>query len=216
MPMRAGLLAVVITVCAAAAASAQTPQPPRSYVVGVAQSAFGTVTSQSFGAEFGTTVAPNWQLFAEGGQIRDAAASSTSAGAQVIAAALTELQSAPVTYSVKEPVSFGVAGVRYLVPMAATRMQPYLLGGAGAARVKKDVQFQLGGSDASASLGDYVSLGTDLSATQTHPMLTFGGGVAVPVMQKLVLDVQYRYGRIFSGDASMNTNRAGVGFGVRF
>ena len=164
--MRACVLAVAITACAAGAAHAQTTEP-RAYVVGVAQSAFGTVTSQSFGAELGTAIAPQWQLFAEGGQIRNVAASTTSAGAQTIAAALSELQPSPVTYSVKEPVSFGVAGVRYLIPVSASRIQPYILGGGGAARVKKDVRFQFGGSDASGALGEYVSLGSDLSATQT-------------------------------------------------
>jgi opacity protein-like surface antigen len=36
------------------------------------------------------------------------------------------------------------------------------------------------------------------------------------VLQKLVVDLQYRYGRIFSGDSSVNTSRAGAGFGFRF
>ena len=47
-------------------------------------------------------------------------------------------------------------------------------------------------------------------------MLTLGGGVAWPLWQRVVVDFQYRYGRIFTEDQGTNVNRAGVGLGVRF
>ena len=75
---------------------------------------------------------------------------------------------------------------------------------------------QLACVDATDSLSDYVSFGSDLADAETRPMLSLGGGVAVPVTQKLLVDVQYRYGRIFSSNTGINTNRAGVGFGFRF
>ena len=43
------------------------------YVEGVIQSAFGNVTSQSYGAEVGFTVRPNLQVFGEVGRVRDVA-----------------------------------------------------------------------------------------------------------------------------------------------
>lgn len=218
--MRRRFAFLLILVAPAAAADAQTAAPAappsRGYVEGVAQSAFGNVTSQSYGAEFGATVATNLQLFVEGGRIRNVATPEISAGAQKIAAALAQLQTAAVTYSVKEPVSFGVAGVRYLIPVPSPRVQPYVLGGVGVARVKNDVAFRLSGSDASSTLSQYVTLGSDLSGSATRPMMTLGGGVVWPAWQKLVLDFQYRYGRIFTEDVGINTNRAGIGIGVRF
>jgi hypothetical protein len=36
------------------------------------------------------------------------------------------------------------------------------------------------------------------------------------VVQSLILDLQYRFGRIFAADSGITTNRAGGGFGVRF
>jgi hypothetical protein len=33
---------------------------------------------------------------------------------------------------------------------------------------------------------------------------------------RLVLDLQFRYGRIFAEDGGINVSRAGVGIGVRF
>lgn len=214
--MRALVCSVVMTALAAAAAQAQTPTAPRSYVEGVAQGTFGNVTSQSFGVEFGRPLGETMQLFVEAGQMRNIGSTTAASGAQQIAAALGELQSEPVTFTAKEPTWFGLAGVRYPLALSHARLQPYLLGGAGIARVKKDVKFQFGGVDATSSLSDYVSFGSDLADAETSPMLSLGGGVAVPVTQKLLVDVQYRYGRIFSSNAGINTNRAGVGFGFRF
>ena len=45
----------------------------RGYVEGVAESAFGNVTSQSFGAEVGVTVRPDLQVFGSFGHVRDVA-----------------------------------------------------------------------------------------------------------------------------------------------
>ena len=79
----------------------------------MAQSAFGNVTSQSYGGEFGYALWRDTQVFVEGGIIRNVATPSLSGGAQTIAGALTQLQSEPVAYSVKQPVTFFAAGVRY-------------------------------------------------------------------------------------------------------
>ena len=216
--LRANVLGTVVAwVAFGGAAYAQvgaSAPPSRGYVEGVAQSAFGSVTSQSFGAELGATIGPNLQLFVEGGQIRDAATSQISTGATEIALALTALQPSAVTYSVKEPVSFGVAGLRYLFP-TSSRVQPYVLAGGGVARVKKDVRFQLDGADAASALPQYVTLGSDLSGTPVKGMMSLGGGAVWAAWQKLIVDFQYRYGRIFD-DPAINSNRAGVGVGVRF
>ena len=217
--LKTAVALIVAWMALAGAAYAQLPASTantssKGYVEAVAQSAFGNVTSQSFGAELGATLADGLQLFVEGGMIRDAATSDISAGATEVALALGALQPAAVSYAVKEPVSFGVAGLRYLFSGSA-RVQPYVLAGGGVARVKKDVTFQLGGADATGTLSQYVTLGSDLSGTATKPMLSVGAGAVWSVWQKLIVDFQYRYGRIFD-DTAINTSRAGAGVGVRF
>src|SRR5471032_3273671 len=87
----------------------------RGYVEGVIQSVFGNVTSQSYGAEIGVTVKPNIQVFVEAGRVRDAASASVGTAAQLIAGFLAQTQS-NVAFSVKEPVTFGVAGLKFTVP----------------------------------------------------------------------------------------------------
>ena len=109
------------------------------------------MTSQSFGAEIGFTVMPNIQVFAEAGKVRDAATPGIGAAAQCIASALSQTQ-ANVAFRVKEPVTFGVAGLKFVVPTAGT-LRPYVLAGGGVASVKQDVAFTVGGTDVTSNLG---------------------------------------------------------------
>jgi opacity protein-like surface antigen len=216
--MKTSVALVIVSMALARGAYAQSPAATstassKGYVEAVAQSAFSNVTSQSFGGELGVTLGDGLQLFVEGGMIRDAATSDISSGATQVALALGALQPAGVSYAVKEPVSFGVAGLRYV--FSGSRVQPYVLAGGGVARVKKDVRFQLDGVDASSSLAQYVTLGSDLSGTTTKPMLSIGAGAVWSVWKRLIVDFQYRYGRIFD-DTPIKTSRAGAGIGVRF
>jgi opacity protein-like surface antigen len=182
----------------------------------VADAAFGNANSQAYAGEAGFTVMPNVQVFVEGGRVNNVAGAAVGAAAQLIVIALGQTQSS-VGVSVKEPVTFGVAGVRYLIPVTGTKLQPYVMGGIGIAKVKQDVKFTVGGTDVTAGLQQFgVQLGTDLSGDFTKAMLALGGGVAVPVWERVVLDLHYRYGRIFAPDQGINVNRAGIGLGVRF
>jgi opacity protein-like surface antigen len=223
MSMRSVLFALTIgAVAISGVASAQTSsrsgsnEPGKGYVEGVAQAAFGNVTSQSYGAEIGVTVWQNVQVFVEGGMIRDVASAEIGTAAQKIAGFLTQSQTGAVSYSVKQPVTFGVAGIRNVVPVDSI-VQPYIMAGFGMAKVKQDAKFSVGGTDATANLQSLgVTLGSDLSGTFTKPMLSIGGGVTWPVWQQIVVDFQFRYGQIFAEGQAINTTRAGLGLGVRF
>ena len=229
--MRSAATALLATVLSGmtGAAQAQTAPAPvtadSGYVEVVMQSAFGNVTSQSYGGEIGITVAKNVQVFVEGGQTRNVAPAALGTNAQTIAGALALTQS-NVGFSVREPVTFVAGGVRYLIPVTGSSLAPYLLGGFGMARGRRDVKFTVGSTDVTTSLQQFgIVLGTDLSGDFTRPMLVLGGGVAWPVWQQLVLDLQLRFGRIFAegsgtvaqpADAAVNSVRAGIGVGLRF
>src|SRR5437763_12348406 len=102
--MRSFVILIVGTLAFGGAAHAQSA-PARGYVEGVAQSAFGNVTSQSYGAEGGFAVAPGLWIFVEGGRTRNVATAAIGAAAQQIAAFLAESQPAAVAFQVKEPVT---------------------------------------------------------------------------------------------------------------
>jgi opacity protein-like surface antigen len=221
-----GMIALVAGVASAQGGAGSTPAAAggNGYVEGVAQSAFGNVTSQSYGAEVGVTIVPGLQAFVEGGRIRDVAPPALGVAAQTIASALAQIQSGVVGFSVKEPATFGVVGLKYLIPISGSgrspigKAQPYIMGGVGIAKVEKNVAFTIGGTDVTANLQQQygVLLGTDLSGSVTKAMLTLGGGVMFPVWRQLVLDFQYRYGRIFTDDQAIVAQRAGLGLGIGF
>jgi opacity protein-like surface antigen len=197
---------------------ATTPPPAaanRGYVEGVAQSAFGNVTSQSFGVELGITIKPALQVFVDVGHARDTSPASLGTAAQGIAGWLSQTQN-NVTFSGKQPVTFGLAGVRYRFG-SSQKVEPYVMGGGGVAQVKKEVSFSINGGDVTSTLGQFgVVLGSDLSGSETKAMLTIGVGAVWPAFDRIIVDFQYRYGRVFTEDEGLNVSRAGIGIGVRF
>lgn len=204
---------LVASTVAAGTANAQTDES-RFYVAGVAQAAFGPVTSQSFGAEAGFTVAPNIDIVVEGGRVTNAATDTLSANAQTIAGFLASTQTS-TGYSVQQPVVFGTAGLRYRFPTSGA-VQPYAIGGIGIARVEKDVKYTVNGSDVTDSMEQYgVALGSDLYGHSNELTFTIGGGALWRPSGPLVVDLQYRYGWV-GGDDSLSISRLGVGIGVRF
>jgi opacity protein-like surface antigen len=214
--MRHVFAAVVGAALVSNVAYAQTAaEPGQGYVEVVAQSAFGNVTSQSYGVELGYTVESNVQVFLEAGRTRDVATAQLGDAAELIAGALSQTQSG-VSFTVREPVTFGAAGAKYLFD-TGTRVMPYALAGFGVAHVKHDVAFAVGGTDVTSSISQYgIVLGTDLSGSFTKPMLVFGVGATYPAWRQLVLDFQFRYGRIFAPDQGINVSRAGIGVGYAF
>jgi opacity protein-like surface antigen len=219
--MRLCVAVVVGAMTLAGIAQAQTRQTSASsdqigYAEFTAQASFGNVTNHSFGGEIGINVRPDLQLFVEGGRIGDVATPAISQAAAQIAAALSQFQTSPVGYSVKQPVTFGAAGVKYYPPVQSP-VQPYVMGGLGLAKVEQNFRVTIGATDVTGTLDQYgVTLGTDLSGDFTKLLLVLGGGVTYSVWHPLVLDLQYRYGRIFAEDQAINTHRAGIGIGVRF
>lgn len=218
--MRLVVLLTVGAFLAGGVAHAQTRpsavEEEQGYVEGVAQSAFGNVTSQSYGVEAGVTVAPHVQIFGEFGRTGDVAPSALGAAAQVMAAALAQTQSG-VNFTAREPATFFGAGVKYLLPVGDAKAVPYVLGGFGFAKLTRDVSFTVGGTDVTSRMQQFgIVLGTDLSGGSTKPALTFGGGVTYRLWRQLGVDAQFRFGRIFAEEQGISVVRVGLGIGVRF
>ena len=196
-----------------AVASAQSPtaaDDSKGYVEAVAQSAFGNVTSQSFGGELGVTIKRGLQVFVDAGYVRDTTPSSLSSSAQAIANDITA-KAGGGGYQVKQPVTFGVAGLKFHLPVDQSRFAPYVMVGGGAARVEKDVSFTV----ASGQVSDYVTVGSDLAGTETKGMVSAGIGIEIGFGGAFIVDLQYRFGRVFTSEG-LNINRVGAGVGVRF
>ncbi len=206
-------LVVLAVMALGGTAFAQSPtaaDDSRGYAEAVAQSAFGNVTSQSFGGELGVTFHPGLQVYLDTGYVRDTAPSTLSSQAQAVAADISA-KAGGGTYQVKQPVTFGVVGIKYRLPVDQSRYSPYLMFGGGAARVEKSTTFTV----ATGSVSDYVAVGSDLTGTETKGMVSGGIGLDIAFGRMFYVDLQYRFGRVFTTDG-LNINRAGAGVGVRF
>lgn len=214
--MKHAIAAILAWMALTGTAYAQAPaSASKGYIEGVAQSTFGNVTSQAYGVEVGFSIAARLQVFGEVARVNDTASASFSSSAQLMAGALSQTQ-ANVGYHAEQPTTFGVGGIRFLFP-TSSRVEPYVLVGAGVASVQKNVTYTISGSDVTGNLAQYgIVLGTDLSGTETKMMLDLGGGVVWTAWQKLIVDFQYRYGRVFTSGEGLSINRAGIGVGVRF
>jgi opacity protein-like surface antigen len=188
----------------------------KGFIEGVAQSAFGNVTSQSFGVEGGVAFAPRIEVIAEFGVVRDSSPKSLGVSAQVIASGLADAQGTTVSYSVKQPIGFGQIGIRYTIPHS-NKLHPYVEIAGGLAKVKRDVRFTLGGTDVTDSLAKYNTvLGTDLAGSESKLIIGGGGGVVYDITKTVVFDASYRFSRINTDPTGTNVNRVGAGVGIRF
>lgn len=211
--MKTSIAAVLAWTVLTGVASAQSLS--KGYIEGIAQSTFGNVTSQGYGVEVGVSLGINVQVFGEVMHVNNTAPASLQTSAQVIANGLSQTQT-NVGYRAEQPTTFGAAGLRFVFATTSS-LEPYVLVGGGVAQVEKKVSFTINGTDVTNNLSQYGAvLGSDLSGTETKAMVDLGVGLAWPVWQKLVLDFQYRYGRVFLSDEGLNINRAGIGVGVRF
>lgn len=198
------------------AASAQSSADATDYYIGgFAQSAFGNVTSQSFGAEAGFTVSPTIDVFIEGGRTVDAAPASMGAAAELVTVQIQK--TAPnAAYTVKQPVDFIDAGVRYQIDIHR-KLMPYVLAGAGIGMVKPDAEFTVNGVNVNGTIDQYgVALGSDLTGTTSKLMVVAGGGARYPLTQAIYADLEFRYNRVFISGRNIPFSRAGIGIGFRF
>jgi opacity protein-like surface antigen len=124
------------------------------------------------------------------------------------------------------PAWYGVGGLRAEIP-ANKHALPYLLGGIGAAHLNPMPQLRF----ASGNMpdGSIPDVGTDVTTAlvaagnyATPPASTafmFGGGVQVPLVPHLAVDLGYRYSRIAADSAlsttALNTNAMTFGCGYR-
>ena len=199
-----------VSLCMASVAQAQTTEL-RKYVEFAVGPTFGHKSDVSLGVEGGIPLNQSFDVFVEGGRMRNVATSDLDAAAAVVA------QFIGGTGVAKQSVGYFDVGIRYLVPTQG-QFEPYVSLGVGAAKVSRSATFAVGGTDVTSQLLDRfgVQLGGDLLEDETKALLTFGLGAHFTVRNNLFGDVSYRYGRIFLAEQGLSTNRLQFGIGYRF
>jgi opacity protein-like surface antigen len=214
---------MMVAACIGCGAAPSFAQSERGYVNldgGVAISS--DATSGNVLGEVGVRVARNLFVFGDLGQFHNLQPSLVQPTVDATALALSS-DGITVTGTGRVPALQVLGGVRYLIPTHAGAT-PYVLGGAGLARLSPTAQFVYGsgiivgatpapGDDVTSQL---VSLGDYTTPTATNAfMFTVGGGVQVPIAPHVNVDLGYRISRV-NGDTPVNAQSILAGVGYRF
>lgn len=218
--VRYSTLLTVLAACGIGTAHGQTAGavgPDRGYVQFTVGPTFGHKSSSAIGGEAGYTLTDALQVFLEGGRMGNVATTDVDARAQIIGNTIG------ASVSTVQRAAYFDIGAKYRFPKEYGKWRPYALLGVGAAGVKTTVDFAVNGNDVTGQLDQLgVLLGRDLSGTVTKVFLTVGAGASMQLGKRYLVDLTYRYGRIFprtsqiDNDQGINTHRAQAGIGIRF
>ena len=215
---------VLIMMAACVALCAQPAFAQRAYVdVAGGMAIAPDATSGNILGEVGVRVAPNLFVFGDVGQIHNLQPSLIQPTIDATSATLAD-SGVTVTGTGRVPAWQTLGGVRYLIPMR-NGLTPYVLGGAGVARLSPTAEFTYSSGTlpdgSTAAVGDNLTSEVMLLGDYTQPaasnafMFTIGGGVQVPVAPRVSVDVGYRVSRI-NADTPVNAHSIIAGVGYRF
>ena len=227
-----GLILTLLTAAPLAAQDAHNAgdwQNSAGYITGLGgfQAATGTTTGDVL-IEGGVRVAPHVMVFGDLGWFRNLQ-SDLAPTLNTTVTSLQTNQGLNVTGGGTLPAVYSIGGVKVEVPVSNFFL-PYVLGGAGIARMNPSPTFSFvsgvmpdGSSPAAGT--DVTSILTTSGAltvptASTAFMYTLGGGVQVPIASRWIVDAAYRYSRIAADTtlsvAPLNTNGMTFGIGYRF
>ena len=103
--------------------------------------------------------------------------------------------------------------VRIEIPTMTARVIPYVIGGGGVASVKE--RFTITPPVPLPSGIPIVIPPRPVTQSSTDLVVTFGGGVSMPVVTHVSIDVDLRYLRLIA-NRDLNVGRFGVGLSYRF
>jgi len=211
------LFAITVASAATLRAQTSTTDETKGYAEFNLGPTFGHKSDLSVGGEGGWEVKRDLDVFFEFGHIGNAASSDLESRANTIA------NNVGAAANVIAKVNYFDFGVRYRFIVNAPNVRPYVAAGFGGAHVTTQTTFTVNGTTVPPeNLG--ISIGPDLSGSQTVPFFMLGGGFTYAFVTRYFADISYRYGRVFEKTdadgnvqlAGFNTNRLQVGVGIKF
>lgn len=205
----------------AAPSMAQTERGYVSGTAGFAKDHDGTAGDVL--GEAGVRLAPHLLLFGNVGRFHNLQPSEVQPAVDDAVAALASIDPVTLQGESRVPAWYSTGGLRFDLPVHS-RVTPYILGGAGVARVTPTAKFSLTGGvlpDSTSIAGDditsqVISLGYFTQPSPTNAFLsTFGGGVAIPLARHVIVDAGYRFSHVAT-DTPVNAQGATFGLGYRF
>jgi opacity protein-like surface antigen len=180
-------------------------------------------TSGNILGEVGYRIVPKLSVFGDFGQFHNLQPSDIQAA---VTTSTTDASNEGLIIAgeARVPAWYTVGGLRYDL-LTHRGFTPYVLGGVGLARLTPSAQFtytsgplpdgttSTAGSDVTSDL-----LGAGLFVkppSSSALMMTFGGGLAIPIAQHVSVDTAYRYSRV-NADTPVNAQGMTFGIGYRF
>lgn len=169
----------------------------------------------------GYHLAPNLAVFGDFGQFHNLQPSDLQAAVTTSTTAASN-EGLIIAGEARMPAWYSVGGLRYDV-LTRRGFTPYVLGGVGLARLTPSAQFTY--SSGTLPNGTTSTAGTDVTTdlvgaglfvkppSSSAFMMTFGGGLAIPIARNVTADAAYRYSRV---NAETPVNAQGMTFGVGY
>jgi hypothetical protein len=167
---------------------------------------FMTETAGIVGGSAGVRLTEHVDVFGELGGLTNILPRSLQEDLDAAARAMGTFFGGPLTIDGKAPGFYGLGGMR-ITHAAGPRMSLFAEGGAGVAHGVSDITATAGSTDVSRE----VTAALGIKHSETRLLLAVGGGVTLPLTDRLALDLGYRYMCIFTDDPRINTGTMSAG-----
>ena len=195
MRIRSVLLGTAFLLTTATGAAAQGASSPRAFVGGLGGLTFGTATSSAIAGQVGVRVSRDLFVIGEVGRMWDVTPSEVSDEIET-GIDFLEQQGIPVNLEFTVPAFYGFGGMRWA--QSGRRVNPFVEGGVGFARLTGEVSGTIGGVNVDDFLEEFDSELGDFSSNEV--LIAFGGGANIRLTPTVSLDAGYRFTHIFVND----------------
>ena len=217
MRIRSVLLGTAFLLTTATGAAAQGASSPRAFVGGLGGLTFGTATSSAIAGQVGVRVSRDLFVIGEVGRMWDVTPSEVSDEIET-GIDFLEQQGIPVNLEFTVPAFYGFGGMRWA--QSGRRVNPFVEGGVGFARLTGEVSGTIGGVNVDDFLEEFDSELGDFSSNEV--LIAFGGGANIRLTPTVSLDAGYRFTHIFIDDPvavdepTVNTSMVYAAVKIRF
>jgi opacity protein-like surface antigen len=164
----------------------------------------GTESGGAFGAGVDVRITPKALIFGEFGRLQNVLPSSVLDQVEVDSAQVANGLGGKASSTASASATYGMVGLRMNLYKIGEN-QLFVEGGAGAAKVKSEVEaFIRGSATLQGDISDRVSVPFAEATPATKALGTFGGGVILAVNQRIGVEMGVRYFYIATSSPSIS------------
>jgi opacity protein-like surface antigen len=190
----------VLVLLAAGASPVVAQTAPSASLRGFAGVSFMSETGGTLGGGIGVRLSDHFEVIGEFGRLTNMLPRQIQRDLDEAARTMRPFFGDGLTIDGRAPAVYGFGGMR-ASRRAGTRLTLFADAGAGMARGTSDIRAHAGGRDVSADVRSALRI----KDAETRALIALGGGVVLPLRDRLGLELGYRYMRVFTDDPRINT-----------